>query len=209
MLHTPAYEDHTLASPRIDGDCAGLPKGLSSLPDIFSLSDLCDFSSLSRNSATVAASRWVRAGHIALAGPKAGVYIKTSSRSDLLEVIRHVYPSAVVCGQSILHASKWTNSAPNTVHVAVESRPSLVTLHGVTLHKRSPDWFQIVSFPYRGFRSLDPGPHGIRRLRPEWAYADISFHEPENELFHSCAPTDFVTQHLISVARQKLQTCQK
>jgi len=88
-----------------------------------------------------------------------------------------LYPSATLCGASVLHRNGWTTQIPRSIQVAIEDRPSLVLLHGVDLFPRSTQWFTTIS-QNRAFEpnprvSLETPSSRIRVMRPAWALADL------------------------------------
>jgi hypothetical protein len=54
------------------------------------------------------------------------------------------YPSAILCGESVLHAAGWITQIPAQLSVTVLSRPSYVSLHGFEIRGRPLQWFRKV-----------------------------------------------------------------
>jgi hypothetical protein len=81
------------------------------------------------------------------------------------------YPSALLCGESVLHASGWITQIPARLSIAVLSRPSYISLHGFDIHGRPLSWFKKVH------SAADPAPdkriYGLRALPPPLALADL------------------------------------
>jgi hypothetical protein len=81
------------------------------------------------------------------------------------------YPSAMLCGESVLHAAGWITQIPARLSVAVISRPSYVSLHGFDIQGRPLSWFKKVH------ASVDPSAdkrlYGLRTLPAPLARADM------------------------------------
>jgi hypothetical protein len=130
---------------------------LASLPDVFDLGLFCLTTGLHRNSAKVMVSRWAAKGYLDLAGSKSGVYFKRLAASldqseQTAAAVQLLYPSATVCGASVLHRCARTTQVPRELHVAIEARPSVTSLNGVVLHQRSLDWFRTIA-QHQGFEA--------------------------------------------------------
>ncbi|MDO9435753.1 hypothetical protein [Hydrogenophaga sp.] len=151
---------------------------LQAMPDVFDLGLFVLATGVARASAKVMLSRWASKGYIELAGPKSGIYFKRLGalldHSEQVEAgVLHLYPSATICGATVLHRAGWITQIPHDFHVAIEGRPSAVQINGVTLHQRPLLWFQTVH-EQSGFA---PDSHAslqsMRKLRPHWALADM------------------------------------
>jgi hypothetical protein len=146
------------------------------LPEIFTFVTFCRFTRLSDNAAAVCLHRWKSKGLIEVAGERAGIYfnklkcaqIDGSHRRDALLL---EYPSAALCGESVLHAAGWITQIPARLSVAVISRPSYISLHGFDIHGRTLYWFNKVH------PAIDPAPekrvYGLRALPPPLALVDL------------------------------------
>lgn len=81
------------------------------------------------------------------------------------------YPSATLCGESVLHAAGWITQIPAQLSVAVLSRPSYVSLHGFDIRGRPLSWFRKIH------SLMDPSEtkriYGLRALTPALALADM------------------------------------
>ncbi|WP_137917105.1 hypothetical protein [Hydrogenophaga sp. 2FB] len=154
---------------------------LQAMPDVFDLGLFLLTTGVSRGSAKVMISRWASKGYVELAGPKAGLYLKrlgaTMDRSQQIEAaVLHLYPSATICGATILHQAGWTTQIPRELHVAIEERPSVTQLTGVTLFQRPLSWFRTVH-DHKGFDVDDRASLlSLRMLQPHWALADMMKH---------------------------------
>lgn len=155
---------------------------LKSLPNVFSLNTLVRWTGWSRPTARVMVARWAAKGMIDLAGPRAGLYFNRvidpkGEQDTAIRALMMLYPSATLCGASVLHAAGWTTQIPAALHVAVEARASYAQLHGVVLWPRPVEWFRGMKVR-NGFANSRSTPDamptfGLRALRPEWALADL------------------------------------
>lgn len=151
---------------------------LQALPDVFDLGLFVLTTGISRNAAKVMISRWASKGYVELAGPKSGIYFKrlgaSLDRSEQLQAaILHRYPSATLCGATVLHSAGWTTQIPREHHVTIEHRPSVAQFNGVSLYQRPLSWFRTVH-EHNGFEvDRYASPLSMRVLRPHWALADM------------------------------------
>jgi hypothetical protein len=184
---------------------------LASLPDVFDLGIFHLKTGIDRASAKVMLSRWAAKGYVELAGPKAGIYFKrlgsTMDRSEqIAAAVSFLYPSSTVCGATILHRAAWTTQIPRQLHVAIETRPSVVLLNDVVLHERRVDWFKLIS-AHDGFEAQSiQDRESMRALKPAWALADMyaqrdGWVPDEDDLD---LPEDDKTQKAIAQAQETL-----
>jgi len=122
---------------------------LLNLPEVFTLAGFCKVTGFSRNAAAVCLRRWKTRGLIEPAGERAGIYFNKLKRSnidssDRIGALLFEYPTAILCGESVLHAAGWITQIPARLSVAVLARPSYVSLHGFELHGRPRSWFRKV-----------------------------------------------------------------
>jgi hypothetical protein len=89
-----------------------------------------------------------------------------TSDFDLFE-----YPSAILCGESVLHAAGWITQIPRQLSVAVLSRPSYVSLHGFDIRGRPLSWFRRIHLLVDP--SVEKRVYGLRALTPAVALADL------------------------------------
>ncbi len=184
---------------------------LLALPDLLTLNTFVRATGMSRPSAKVTLSRWASRGLVESAGPRTGIYFnrvrdRDGQRASAVAALLLRYPSATLCGASVLHAHGWTTQIPRELHVAVEQRRSYAQIHGVVLHPRPLQWFRdmhaaqaMVSPEFTGASGSSsaaasaPGPgassYGLRSLLPAWALADAyaddsgrSWHPDEDDL---------------------------
>lgn len=149
---------------------------LRELPEAFTFAGFCKLTRLSNQAASVWLTRWKGKGLIEAAGDRARVYfnkLKCNEVDGSLRVaaLLFEYPSAVLCGESVLHASGWITQIPARLSVAVLSRPSYISLHGFDIHGRPLSWFK------RVHSAVDPAPdkriYGLRALPAPLALADL------------------------------------
>lgn len=149
---------------------------LQSLPEAFTFSTFCRLTHLSNKAAAVWLARWKAKGLIEPAGERAGIYfnkVKVEEVDSSLRIaaLLFVYPSAVLCGESVLHASGWITQIPACLQVAVMPRRSYVTLHGFDLHPRPLSWLKKVH-PSIG-TTPEARIYGMRALPPAVALVDL------------------------------------
>ena len=149
---------------------------LRTLPEAFTFAGFCKLTRLSNQAASVWLARWKEKGLIEAAGERARVYFNKLKCGEVdgslrIAALLFEYPSALLCGESVLHASGWITQIPARLSVAVLSRPSYISLHGFDIHGRSLSWFKKVH------SALDPAPdkqvYGLRALPAPLALADL------------------------------------
>lgn len=180
---------------------------LASLPPVFTLSTLVRATGMNRASAKVALTRWAGKNWVERAGPRAGIYFNYAAKpgpaqagapsnalghalghdgrgevagiSHAVKALVMKYPSATLCGASVLHSAGWTTQIPSTLHVAVEARRSYAKIDGVTLFPRPVAWFQFMQAQRAWVGAAGKKPsddiatYGLRALAPAWALADL------------------------------------
>lgn len=157
---------------------------LTALPPVFSLNTLVRATGLPRASAKVLLTRWAGKKLVESAGPRAGIYFnrvvdRDGDSAHAVKALVMKYPSATLCGASVLHCAGWTTQIPSTLHVAVEVRRSYAKIDGVTLFARPVAWFQFMQ-NRRAWADADShkaaaqiNAYGLRALAPAWALADL------------------------------------
>ena len=149
---------------------------LRGLPDAFTLAAFRRFTGFSENAAAVCLHRWKRKDLIEPAGERAGIYfnkLKNPQPDTALrvEALLYEYPSAILCGESVLHAAGWITQIPAQLTVAVLSRPTYVTFRGFEIRGRPLSWFKEVH-PDVSARANDRV-YGMRALPPALALVDL------------------------------------
>ncbi len=149
---------------------------LLSLPEVFTFAGFCKMTDLSADAAAVYLRRWKVRGLIEPAGARAGIYFNKLKRaqiesSDRIAALLFEYPTAVLCGESVLHAAGWITQIPARLSVAVMSRRSFVSLHGFDIRGRPRTWFGKVHAAVNA-----PGNeriYGLKALPPALALVDL------------------------------------
>lgn len=148
---------------------------LRDLPEAFTFAGFCKLTRLSNDAAAVCLARWKAKGIIEPAGERAQLYFNKLKCNDVGELriaaLLFEYPSAILCGESVLHAAGWITQIPARLSVAVLSRPSYVSLHGFDLHGRPISWFKKVHSAVR--TTADERIYGLPALPAALALADL------------------------------------
>jgi hypothetical protein len=149
---------------------------LRELPEAFTFAGFCKLNRFSNEVAAVCLRRWKEKGLIEPAGDRARIYFNKLRSpevdSDLrVSALLFEYPSAVLCGESVLHAVGWITQIPAEMSVAVLSRPSYVSLHGSDIRGRSLSWFRKIHPQMDS--SAERRIYGLRALPPSLALADL------------------------------------
>src|SRR5689334_2971005 len=130
---------------------------LRELPEAFTFAGFCKLTRFSNNTAAVCLRRWKEKGLVEPAGERARIYfnkIRSPTLDSSLRVaaLQFEYPSAILMGESVLHAAGWITQIPAQLSVAVLKRRSYVSLHGFGIHGRPLSWFKKI----RPFVDPDP-----------------------------------------------------
>jgi hypothetical protein len=149
---------------------------LRELPEAFTFAGFCRLNRFSNPVAAVCLRRWKEKGLIEPAGARAKIYfnkLRSPQVDSSLRVaaLMFEYPSAILCGESVLHAAGWITQIPAQLSVAVLSRPSYVSLHGFDIRGRPLSWFRKIH------SLMDPSEakrvYGLHALPPALALADM------------------------------------
>lgn len=150
---------------------------LAALPAVVTLPMLCRSQGWTPEHASVYVARWAKKGLLERTGPRTGVYFNRVADPDAtahhrVAALLAVHPTAVLAGESVLHAAGWTTQTPTAVSVAVLARPTLPQIDGFVLMPRPRRWF-VAQHPYR----VDPeqaswNTHGLPSLPPSLALLD-------------------------------------
>ena len=149
---------------------------LRDLPEAFTFAGFCKLTRFSNKAAAVCLTRWKQRGLVEAAGERARLYFNKLKCNEVdgslrIAALQFEYPSALLCGESVLHAAGWITQIPARLSVAVISRPSYVSLHGFDIHGRPLSWFK------RVHPAVDPSPdkrvYGLRALPAPLALADL------------------------------------
>lgn len=149
---------------------------LRTLPEAFTFAAFCKLSRFSNNAAAVCLRRWQQKGLIEAAGERAQIYFNRLKAPEVdgslrVSALLFEYPSAMLIGESALHAAGWITQIPASRSIAVLARRSYVSFHGFEIHGRSISWFRSVH-PF-----VDPSAekrvYGLRALPAPFALADL------------------------------------
>jgi hypothetical protein len=121
-------------------------------------------------------TRWKAKAWVEQAGPRSGIYFNLlanplAASEHRVGALLMAYPSAMLMGESVLHAAGWITQIPQQIHVAVEKRRSYVQLSGIALHPKPLDWFKTVAVLQPTQAKFNT--YGLRSLPPAWALADL------------------------------------
>ena len=149
---------------------------LRELPEAFTFAGFCKLNRFSNNAASVCLRRWKEKGLIEPAGERAKIYFNKLRSPQVDSSLRVAallfeYPSAILCGESVLHAAGWITQIPAQLSVAVLSRPSYVSLHGFDIRGRPISWLRKIHPLLES--STEKRVYGLRALPPELALADL------------------------------------
>lgn len=154
---------------------------LRNLPEAFTLAAFRRLTGFSENAAAVCLHRWKTRDLIEPAGERAGIYfnkLKTPQPDTTLriEALLYEYPSAILRGESVLHAAGWITQVPAQLTVAVLLRPTYVSFTGFGIRGRPLSWFTAVhgTVSARGNDQV----YGMRALPPALALVD-AYGDPE------------------------------
>jgi len=149
---------------------------LQDLPEVFTFAGFCKLARFSNNAAAVCLRRWKMKGLIEPAGERARIYFNKLRAPNIdgslrLAALLFEYPSAVLIGESVLHAAGWITQIPAQLSIAVLSRRSYISLTGFEIQGRPLSWFRKVH------PLLDPSAenrvYGLKALPPSLALADL------------------------------------
>jgi hypothetical protein len=149
---------------------------LRELPEAFTFSGFCKLNRFSNEVAAVCLRRWKEKGLIEPAGDRARIYFNKLRSAEVDSTLRIAallfeYPSAILCGESVLHTAGWITQIPAQMSVVVLSRPSYISLNGFDIRGRSLSWFR------KTHPLIDPSERkrafGLRALPPALALADL------------------------------------
>jgi hypothetical protein len=149
---------------------------LRELPEAFTFAGFRRLTGFSESAAAVCLHRWKKRDLIEPAGERAGIYFNKLANPQPDTALRvaallHEYPSAILVGESVLHAAGWITQIPAQLTVAVLLRPSYVSFRGFEIRGRPLSWFAAVhpDVSAQGNERV----YGMRALPPALALADL------------------------------------
>ena len=142
---------------------------LSTLPEVFTGSDLTILFGWKSAVASTYLALWRKAGLVKSLGGRSDVHMNLvqNRRVNPEQALRRAYPRAIKVGLDVLRQAGWTTQIPSAVDVAVPKASGLHGIEGFHLRHRSDKWFGCVSI---GVQKLTLG---IDQLQPAWAIADM------------------------------------
>lgn len=150
---------------------------LRDLPEVFTLTGLCRITNIGEQAAPVYLNRWKAKGLIEPAGERLGIYFNLLkcpevTSSHRIQALEYEYPSAILCGASVLHALGWITQIPTKISVAIQNRRTYRQIYGFDLMPRPIAWYQAVHEITHNL--VEPEPiYGLRTLPPSVALADL------------------------------------
>lgn len=149
---------------------------LMELPAWFSVRQASIYLRMDPKKLSVYLARWRSQGMVSPLGGRTGIYFNKvrepeTSAKTRAAAISHIYPEAVVMGDTVLHAHGWTTQIPNRLDIAVLNKNTSVKMDGVELHQRPKRWFQRMQGQMVPSAEGDVG-IGLRELTPEAALVD-------------------------------------
>ncbi len=153
-------------------------KKLQMLPDCFTDKVFMRLSGLPGPSAKVALSRMRHANLIKSAGDRTGIYFNllknaNSASENATKALLTVYPSAVLCGETVLHNAGWITQIPPAVTVAVLARRSYQKVDGFSIKGMPLNWFKSIAGGILNQEEAEFSTHGLKSLRPEMALLEL------------------------------------
>lgn len=149
---------------------------LRSLPEAFTFAGFRRLTGFSEQAAAVCLHRWKAKDLIEPAGDRAGIYFNKLKCPEPDAAIRvqallFEYPSAILVGESVLHAAGWITQIPARLTVAVLRRPTYVSFRGFEIRGRRLAWFKAVHAVIDSAASERV--YGMRALTPAFALVDL------------------------------------
>lgn len=129
-------------------------------------------------SARVALSRMKSAGLIASAGNRSGVYYNLLKNHNAdnefsVDALLHLYPTAVLTGESVLHNAGWITQIPSAISVAVLKKGSYQKVTGFSISGKPSSWFKRNHAVFLEANNSEFATHGLRALPPALALVDL------------------------------------
>ncbi len=149
---------------------------LKNLPEVFNVNTLSRLMGMPKPTVLATLTRWKAKAWVEQAGPRSGIYFNLlvnplAADEHRIGALLMAYPSAMLMGESVLHAAGWITQIPQQLHIAVEKRRSYVQLTGIALHPKPLSWFKTVAIVQP--KQAKFSTYGLRALPPAWALADL------------------------------------
>jgi hypothetical protein len=191
----------------------GALERLKDLPEVFNVNTLSRLMGMPKPTVLAYLTRWKAKAWVEQAGPRSGIYFNLQANplaasEHRISALLMAYPSAMLMGESVLHAAGWITQIPQQIHVAIEKRRSYVQLSGIALHPKPLDWFKTVAILQPKQAKFNT--YGLRSLPPVWALADPMAWHPDVddvEIPDRCqAQVDEACLRLIGLLAGKIST---
>lgn len=155
---------------------------LRSLPACFTDKTFARLFNMSMAATQVSLHRMKEAGLIDTAGVRSGVYFNliadpNAKDTYAVDALLHVYPTAVLMGESVLHAAGWITQIPSAISVVVIQRPSYQSLEGFSVRGRPIEWFKSHASKFISPEAAEFNTYGLKSLPPVLALADLYANE--------------------------------
>ena len=153
-------------------------KRLMCLPECFTDKTFMRLSGLSPESAAVSLSRMKAEGLVASAGSRSGIYFNllrnpNAAADNRIAALLMVYPTTILCGESVLHNAGWITQIPSAVSVCVLARNCYQQLDGFAITGRPMNWFRSVHRQLLKPEKAGFATYGLRSTTPEMAVAHV------------------------------------
>ncbi len=142
---------------------------LASVPEVFTGGDLAVLFGWKSAICSSYLASWRKAGLVKSLGGRSDVHMNlVRNRQANPEVaLRRAFAQAVKVGVDVLHEAGWTTQILSTLEVAVPVGSCTYDLEGFAISTRTAKWFERIT---PGVQKVQ---HGIDRLHPAWALADM------------------------------------
>jgi hypothetical protein len=142
---------------------------LAGLPEVFTGGELAVLFGWKSGICSSYLAQWRKAGLIQSLGGRSDVHMNLvrNRQLDPALALRRAYPQAVKLGVDVLREAGWTTQIPSTIEVAIPVGSSAYSLDGFALSTRTAKWYQRIA------PGMERVQHGLDRLRPAWALADM------------------------------------
>lgn len=157
---------------------------LALLPEVFTGGELAVLFGWKSGICSTYLASWRKAGLVQSLGGRSDVHmnlLRNAQASPLL-ALRRAYPQAVKIGMDVLREAGWTTQIPSVIDIAVPSGSTLHHLPGFALTTRTAKWYASVS------SGTEHAAHGIDRLQPAWALADMLARAKDTRVRHAWLP---------------------
>ena len=151
---------------------------LGDMPDVFNAITFARLNNMTTNEASVYLARMKSKKMLASFNGRAGIYfnlIKNSNAKNahLIDGLKMIYPTAILRGESVLHAAGWTTQIPRRINVAILERRTYVNIKEFVLSPKKKDWFITIHRYLLKPENSEFSTYGLPSLTPALALADL------------------------------------